>query len=33
LGSATTQAVLRHFLRLAGVETPIHGFGRLLRER
>jgi maleate isomerase len=28
----STQAVLWHLLRLAGVETPIHGFGRLLRE-
>jgi hypothetical protein len=27
----STQAVLRH-LRLARVATPIHGFGRLLRE-
>jgi len=24
--------VLWHLLRLAGVETPIAGFGRLLRE-
>jgi hypothetical protein len=24
--------VLWHLLRLAGVNTPIHGFGRLLRE-
>jgi len=24
--------VLWHLLRLAGVDTPIHGFGRLLRE-
>jgi len=28
----STQAVLWRLLRLAGVETPIHGFGRLLRE-
>jgi len=28
----STQAVLWHLLRLAGVETPIPGFGRLLRE-
>ena len=28
----STQAVLWHLLRLAGVNTPIHGFGRLLRE-
>jgi maleate isomerase len=28
----STQAVLWHLLRLAGVETPILGFGRLLRE-
>ena len=28
----STQAVLWHLLRLAGVDTPIHGFGRLLRE-
>ena len=28
----STQAVLWHLLRLAGVATPIHGFGRLLRE-
>ena len=28
----STQAVLWHLLRLAGVETPIAGFGRLLRE-
>jgi maleate isomerase len=28
----STQAVLWHLLRLAGVETPIDGFGRLLRE-
>jgi maleate cis-trans isomerase len=28
----STQAVLRHLLRLARVATPIHGFGRLLRE-
>jgi maleate isomerase len=27
-----TQAVLWHLMRLAGVETPIRGFGRLLRE-
>ena len=27
----STQAVLWHLLRLAGVESPIHGFGRLLR--
>jgi len=29
----STQAVLWRLLRLAGVDTPIHGFGRLLRER
>ncbi len=28
----STQAVLWHLLRLAGVETPIPGFGRLLRK-
>ena len=28
----STQAVLWRLLRLAGVDTPIHGFGRLLRE-
>jgi len=28
----STQAVLWHLLRLAGVASPIHGFGRLLRE-
>jgi maleate isomerase len=28
----STQAVLWHLLRLAGVKTPIEGFGRLLRE-
>jgi maleate isomerase len=28
----STQAVLWHLLRLAGVTTPIPGFGRLLRE-
>jgi maleate cis-trans isomerase len=28
----STQAVLWHLLRLAGVDTPIHGFGRLLEE-
>ena len=28
----STQAVLWHLLRLAGVDTPIHGYGRLLRE-
>jgi maleate isomerase len=28
----STQAVLWHLLRLAGVNTPIPGFGRLLRE-
>ena len=28
----STQAVLWHLLCLAGVNTPIHGFGRLLRE-
>ena len=28
----STQAVLWHLLRLAGVKTSIHGFGRLLRE-
>jgi maleate isomerase len=28
----STQAVLWHLLRLAGVDAPIHGFGRLLRE-
>jgi maleate isomerase len=28
----STQAVLWHLLRLAGVATPIPGFGRLLRE-
>jgi maleate isomerase len=28
----STQAVLWHLLRLAGVGTPIRGFGRLLRE-
>jgi len=29
----STQAVLWRLLRLAGVDTPIHGFGRLLREQ
>jgi maleate isomerase len=29
---SSTQAVLWHLLRLAGVTTPIPGFGRLLRE-
>jgi len=28
----STQAVLWRLLRLAGVDAPIHGFGRLLRE-
>jgi maleate isomerase len=28
----STQAVLWHLLRLAGIKTPIHGFGVLLRE-
>ena len=28
----STQAVLWHLLRMAGVNTPIHGFGRLLQE-
>ena len=28
----STQAVLWHLLRLAGVDTLIHGYGRLLRE-
>jgi maleate isomerase len=28
----STQAVLWHLLRLAGVDDPIHGYGRLLRE-
>jgi maleate isomerase len=28
----STQAVLWHLLRLAGITTPIHGFGLLLRE-
>jgi len=28
----STQALLWHLLRLAGVDTLIHGFGRLLRE-
>jgi maleate isomerase len=28
----STQAVLWHLLRLAGVKTPIPGFGRLLRQ-
>ena len=28
----STQAVLWHLLRLAGINTAIHGFGRLLRE-
>jgi maleate isomerase len=28
----STQAVLWHLLRLAGVKTPVRGFGRLLRE-
>jgi maleate isomerase len=28
----STQTVLWHLLRLAGVATPIHGFGRLFRE-
>jgi len=29
----STQAVLWHLLRLAGVASPVHGFGRLLREQ
>src|SRR5712692_605007 len=28
----STQAVLWHLLRLAGIKAPIYGFGRLLRE-
>ena len=28
----STQATLWHVLRLAGVSTPISGYGRLLRE-
>jgi maleate isomerase len=28
----STQAVLWHLLRLAGIKTPIHGFGLLLRD-
>ena len=28
----STQAVLWHLLRLAGVESPIYGYGRLLYE-
>jgi maleate isomerase len=28
----STQAVLWHLLRIAGIKTPIHGFGLLLRE-
>jgi maleate cis-trans isomerase len=28
----STQATLWHVLRLAGVDAPISGYGRLLRE-
>ena len=31
-GDPSTQATLWHVLRLAGVATPILGYGRLLRD-